>query len=191
MVFYRLSRFFSGDEDSLAPPPPDEYLPIDFSLIPGASRKSRTGLGFAAAAKVITGDITCKARIKAHIQYKLPYVELDAQLQEAHDREIRELVELCRNEYGDIVEVLVEEWNPTWELDIGIHIYGKPDVRILLASGRIVIGDAKTGAQYNWHRYQNKVALYAACNSSETSSYRPESIVLKYSSDDQLHIESC
>ena len=44
-----------------------------------------------------------------------------------------------------------EEWRPIPE----VAIYGKPDLKIIRKGGKVIIGDAKTGKQHNWHKIQN------------------------------------
>ena len=162
-----------------------ENIPLVISKIEGAVPKVVPGLGFSVAAQIIAGDIQCPVSIRARINYKLPFTEMDPEVQRKHDKEIRAILEYALSKWEDIEDkVYIDEWNPGWTPSPGVKIYGKPDVRIHRECGGVVVGDAKTGRRKGWHWLQNKVALHAACsNASHRGSY-PEAVLLKYSSEE-------
>ena len=70
---------------------------------------------------------------------------------------------------------------------LGIEVrarYGKPDIVIYRRNGKVVVGDAKTGAKKEWHWLQNRVALQAICQPA--TERVPFAALLKYASDDEV-----
>ena len=136
----RLGSFFSGNDK----PQNSSQDLFDVSKLPGVEPKVMHGLGFSVAAQVIAKEITCRARIKAHLEYKLPFSDMDPEVQKAHDREINEIADFCREEWEDIADIIIDDWNPRWEFLSGLFVYGKPDIRVKRKCGEVYIGDAKT-----------------------------------------------
>ena len=87
----RLGSFFSGN----CKPHNSSQDVFDVSKLPGVEPKVMHGLEFSVAAQVIAKEITCRARIKAHLEYKLPFSDMDPEVQKAHDREINEIADSC------------------------------------------------------------------------------------------------
>lgn len=171
-------------DDDLHGPISENCLDI-YSFSQGIYPKKKLGIGFSVAARIISGEIKCIPRIKASVLYGLPFKPMESTIESPHDVEIMNICSYAYNKYDDILEVLIDDWNPEWPV-VGdnIFIYGKPDVRITRENGLISIGDAKTGKPHEWHWLQNKVALHAACREERQGS-KPHSIMLKYRSSSQ------
>ena len=166
----------------------------------GTGWKATNGIGYTEAAKIISGVSKCEAALNMKITYRFEYKKYEEQ--EKHDEEIELMKESCRREWDDIFIEITDDWNEEkgeeWRPIPGVAIYGKPDLKIIRKGGKVIIGDAKTGKQHNWHKIQNKLALFALTNSSRDKKnsnfkndfdhHEPYATVLKYSNK-EMEIE--
>ena len=112
---------------------------------------------------------------------------MDPEVQKAHDREINEIADFCREEWEDIADIIIDDWNPRWEFLSGLFVYGKPDIRVKRKCGEVYVGDAKTGKEHYWHHIQNLVALHAACQGSQE--LKPAGTILKYGFENDVRFD--